>query len=63
MAIVKHPKNRHVMAATAKSKPYVTRAVKPNRKAARVERSKTGVDAAPETPEAPPIPIDLEQAD
>jgi hypothetical protein len=35
MAIVKHPKNRHVMAASAKSKTWVTRAVKPNRKAAR----------------------------
>jgi hypothetical protein len=35
MAIVKHPKNRHVMAASAKSKTYVTRGVKPNRKAAR----------------------------
>jgi hypothetical protein len=48
MAIVKHPKNRHVMAASAKSKSYVNRAVKPNRKAARAAAQAEAPVAEPE---------------
>lgn len=58
MAIIKHPKNRHVMAASAKSKSYVTRTVKPNRKAARAAMPQTGDVGVPETPEERTIAID-----
>jgi hypothetical protein len=56
MSMVKHPKNRHVMAASAKSKPYVPRAVKPNRNAARAAMPQADEIAVPETPELATTP-------
>jgi hypothetical protein len=58
MAIVKHPKNRHVMATSAKSKPYVARTVKPNRKAARAAAAQAADATVPATPEDRHDPID-----
>jgi hypothetical protein len=60
MAIVKHPKNRHVMAANAKSKTYVTRAVKPNRKAERVAATPASDGAAVESALEATDPIESE---